>query len=84
MPGVKLYTVHYIDGQNGKNGVTYRKYGGFTLEATHYPDSPNKVKVPTSTKAYFTRKQNGVKRLLNILLDIQWGNIHVYSIEHLV
>ena len=43
-PGMQLYTSYYIDGQPGKGGVVYKKYGGFTTEAQHYPNSPNEVR----------------------------------------
>ena len=42
-PGVQFYTAFYMDGQAGKGGVIYKKNGGFTLEAQHYPNSPNEV-----------------------------------------
>ena len=43
-PGMQLYTSFYIDGQPGKGGLVYKKYGGFTTEAQHYPNSPNEVR----------------------------------------
>ena len=42
-PGVQFYTAFYLDGQVGKGGIVYRKNGAFTLEAQHYPNSPNEV-----------------------------------------
>lgn len=41
---MQLYTAFYIDGKPGKGGIIYKKFGGFTTEAQHYPNSPNEVK----------------------------------------
>jgi aldose 1-epimerase len=43
-PGFQLYTGNFLDTDAapcGKNRVRYPRYGGFALEAQHYPDSPN-------------------------------------------
>jgi aldose 1-epimerase len=47
-PGVQFYTGNFLDGTlTGKGGVVYRQYGGFCLEAQHFPDSPNKPGFPS-------------------------------------
>jgi len=47
-PGVQFYTGNFLDGKNkGKGGAVYKQYGGFCLEAQHYPDSVNQPKFPT-------------------------------------
>jgi aldose 1-epimerase len=39
-PGVQFYTGNFLDGTvTGKGGATYPQYGGFCLEAQHFPDS---------------------------------------------
>lgn len=41
-PGLQFYTGNYLDGGNiGKHGIPYALHSAFTLEAQHYPDSPN-------------------------------------------
>jgi aldose 1-epimerase len=41
-PGVQIYTGRFLDGSvKGKDGLTYERWGAFTLEAQHYPDSSN-------------------------------------------
>ncbi len=41
-PGLQFYSGNFLDGSiAGKNGISYKKYYGFCLEAQHYPDSPN-------------------------------------------
>ena len=48
-PGVQFYTGNFLDGTlNGKNGSTYQHWGAFTLEAQHYPDSPNHTNFPST------------------------------------
>jgi aldose 1-epimerase len=47
-PGVQLYTANGLDGKlKGHGGVAYKKYGGFCLEAQHYPDSVNQPTFPS-------------------------------------
>jgi aldose 1-epimerase len=47
-PGVQFYTSNFLDGKlKGKGGVTYPQYGGFCLEAQHFPDSVNQPKFPS-------------------------------------
>lgn len=39
-PGVQLYTGNFLDGKTvGKEGVAYKQYQGFCLEAEHFPDA---------------------------------------------
>ena len=40
-PGVQLYTGNFLNGQIGKNGVSYGKHAGFCLETQHFPDCVN-------------------------------------------
>jgi aldose 1-epimerase len=48
-PGVQFYTGNFLDGTlKGKNGLTYEHWGAFTLEAQHYPDSPNHINFPST------------------------------------
>ena len=42
-PGVQFYTANGLDGESGKGGVCYPKYGAFCLEAQNYPDAINQV-----------------------------------------
>lgn len=47
-PGVQFYTGNFLDGTvTGKGGATYPQYGGFCLEAQHFPDSVNHPNFPT-------------------------------------
>jgi aldose 1-epimerase len=47
-PGVQLYTANYLDGRlTGRGGVTYKKYGGFCLEAQHFPDAVHHDNFPS-------------------------------------
>jgi aldose 1-epimerase len=47
-PGVQFYTGNFLDGTvAGKCGVKYPQYGGFCLEAQHFPDSINQPKFPS-------------------------------------
>jgi aldose 1-epimerase len=47
-PGVQFYTSNFMDGKlKGKGGVAYPQYGGFCLEAQHFPDSVNQPKFPS-------------------------------------
>ncbi len=48
-PAVQFYTGNFLDGAlKGKNGLTYEHWGAFTLEAQHYPDSPNHTSFPST------------------------------------
>ncbi len=48
-PGVQFYTGNFLDGTlKGKDGLTYEHWGAFTLEAQHYPDSPNHPNFPST------------------------------------
>ena len=39
-PGVQFYSGNFLNGTiKGKQGLTYTHWGGFCLEAQHYPDS---------------------------------------------
>lgn len=48
-PGVQFYTANFLDGTlKGKGGLIYEHWGAFTLEAQHYPDSPNHPSFPNT------------------------------------
>jgi aldose 1-epimerase len=48
-PGVQFYTGNFLDGTvAGKGGAKYPQYGGFCLEAQHFPDSINHPKFPST------------------------------------
>ena len=45
-PGVQLYTGNGLDDSVvGKNGIKYKKYFGFALEAQNYPNAVNQVDI---------------------------------------
>jgi aldose 1-epimerase len=47
-PGVQFYTGNFLDGTiKGKDGIVYRQYHGFCLEAQHYPDSVHHANFPS-------------------------------------
>jgi aldose 1-epimerase len=47
-PGVQFYTGNFLDGTvAGKGGVKYPQYGGFCLEAQHFPDSVHQPNFPS-------------------------------------
>ena len=47
-PGLQFYSGNFLDGSiTGKGGWVYQKRHGFSLEAQHYPDSPNKPDFPS-------------------------------------
>jgi aldose 1-epimerase len=49
-PGVQFYTGNLFDGTLvGKGGVKYTQYCAFSLEAQHFPDSPNHANFPSTT-----------------------------------
>jgi aldose 1-epimerase len=46
-PAVQFYSGNFLDGTlRGKDGLIYAHWGAFTLEAQHYPDSPNHTHFP--------------------------------------
>ena len=47
-PGVQFYTANFLDGTVKGNGGNYDHWGAFTLEAQHFPDSPNHANFPTT------------------------------------
>ena len=48
-PGVQFYTGNLFDGTLvGKAGVKYSRYCAFSLEAQHFPDSPNHPNFPST------------------------------------
>ncbi|MFC0268610.1 aldose epimerase family protein [Kushneria aurantia] len=65
-PGVQFYTSNFLDGSfKGAHGNTLGHWGGFTLEAQHYPNSPNQPDFPTTTlKAGQKYTQTTVYRFL--------------------
>jgi aldose 1-epimerase len=51
-PGVQFYSGNFLDGtQKGKQGLIYPHWGGFALEAQHYPDSVNRPHFPKTALA---------------------------------
>jgi aldose 1-epimerase len=47
-PGVQFYTGNFLDGTLKGIGGIYDHWGAFTLEAQHYPDSPNQSSFPST------------------------------------
>lgn len=47
-PGVQFYTGNFLDGTLRGIGATYDHWGAFTLEAQHFPDSPNHSGFPST------------------------------------
>lgn len=47
-PGVQFYTSNFLHDVKGKGGKIYKHWGGFTLEAQHFPDSPNQPAFPST------------------------------------
>lgn len=48
-PGVQLYTGSYFpDGLTGKEGASYPRHAGFTLETQGFPDAPNVAAFPST------------------------------------
>ena len=41
LPDMHLYTAYYLNGEKGKYGKTYSKYGAVCLECQYYPNSLN-------------------------------------------
>jgi len=51
-PGVQFYSGNFLNGRlKGKQGLTYAHWGGFCLEAQHYPDSVNHPHFPPTELA---------------------------------
>jgi aldose 1-epimerase len=51
-PGVQFYSGNFLNGTlKGKHGLIYPHWGGFTLEAQHYPDSVNHPHFPRTELA---------------------------------
>jgi aldose 1-epimerase len=47
-PGVQFYTSNFLNDVKGKDGKVYPHWGAFTLEAQHFPDSPNQPSFPST------------------------------------
>ena len=47
-PGVQFYTSNFLNDVHGKDGKVYQHWGAFTLEAQHFPDSPNQPNFPST------------------------------------
>ena len=47
-PGMQFYTGNSFRGQIGKGGTPYQPHAGFSLEAEHFPDSPNRPEFPST------------------------------------
>ena len=47
-PGVQFYSGNFLNDVHGKDGKIYPHWGGFTLEAQHFPDSPNQPNFPST------------------------------------
>jgi aldose 1-epimerase len=48
-PGIQFYSGNFLDGSiTGKGGQVYKQRYGLTLEAQHFPDSPNKPGFPST------------------------------------
>ena len=47
-PGVQFYTSNFLHHVTGKDGKIYQHWGAFTLEAQHFPDSPNQPSFPST------------------------------------
>lgn len=45
-PGVQFYSGNFLQGETGKDGVTYPQHAGICLETQFYPDSVNKPHWP--------------------------------------
>lgn len=48
-PAFQFYTGFYLDGRYSRGLLKFEQFGGFCLEAQHYPDSPNKPSFPSTT-----------------------------------
>ena len=47
-PGVQFYTGNHLGGNVGKDGVIYKKRGGFCLETQNFPDAINHDNFPSA------------------------------------
>lgn len=45
-PGAQFYTSNFLHHVKGKGDKIYEHWGAFTLEAQHFPDSPNEPAFP--------------------------------------
>lgn len=46
-PGVQFYMGYWLNGEIGKNGAPYKRFGAFCLETQLWPDSPNQPSFPS-------------------------------------
>lgn len=46
-PAFQFYTANFLDGSLGNSKGSFEKWGGFCLEAQHYPDSVNHSNFPS-------------------------------------
>ena len=46
-PGVQFYMGYWLNGELGKNGKPYKRFGAFCLETQLWPDSPNQPSFPS-------------------------------------
>lgn len=46
-PGVQVYSGNRLQGQRGKRGRTYLRFGGLCLEPQHHPDSLHRPEFPS-------------------------------------
>jgi aldose 1-epimerase len=47
-PGMQFYSSNFLEGVQGKGGLTYEKHQALCLETQHFPDSPNQPGFPTT------------------------------------
>lgn len=47
-PGVQIYTANYLNGGYTGIGGSYERYGAFTLETQHFPNSLNQPNFPST------------------------------------
>jgi aldose 1-epimerase len=47
-PASQFYTSNFLNDVKGKDGKVYPHWGAFTLEAQHFPDSPNQPNFPST------------------------------------
>lgn len=47
-PGIQFYSSIHLNGNKGKGGAAYQKYGALCLETQHFPDSPNHANFPST------------------------------------
>ena len=64
-PGVQVYVGLHFNGEKGKSGKSYNKYGGIAIEGQHFPNSPNIHEFPsTLIKPGQTYKQRCIYKFL--------------------